>query len=70
MIDLFFVVQDKGKFCDFGELMLSIFLANIIASTSDFYSNRELGKERNLHQRDERRLKGSRGEGDGAVVVF
>ena len=41
----------------------------IMAANFDFYSWGELGRERQLHQDSERRLKRSRGGGDGDQVL-
>ena len=40
-----------------------------MATNFDFYSRGELGRERELHQVAERRLKRSRGGGDGDQVL-
>ena len=41
-----------------------------MATNFDFYSRGELGRERELHQVSERRLKRSRGGGDGDQVLY
>lgn len=44
--------------CNFGELVLSIFLAKIVAALYNFYYSGRLGREKNLSQRGERQSKG------------